>query len=83
MPSLIFRKGLELKHEVAGVLAESYHSELVQKIKASGKTTVHTPSPVELAEWRRAMQRVYDEAPSWIEKRAIDSMRLAADSGPP
>src|SRR5262245_20911179 len=32
---LIFRKGLDLKHEVAGVLAESYHSELVQQIKAN------------------------------------------------
>ncbi|HXG90249.1 MAG TPA: 4-hydroxy-3-methylbut-2-enyl diphosphate reductase [Vicinamibacterales bacterium] len=32
---VIFRKGLNLKHEVAGVLAESYHSELVQQIKAS------------------------------------------------
>ena len=35
MPPLIFRKGLDLKHEVAGVLAESYHSELVQQIKES------------------------------------------------
>jgi 4-hydroxy-3-methylbut-2-enyl diphosphate reductase len=47
VPSLIFRKGLELKHEVAGVLAESYHSALVQQIKAadyqfqSGRLTVH------------------------------------------
>jgi 4-hydroxy-3-methylbut-2-enyl diphosphate reductase len=32
---LIFRKGLDLKHEVANVLAESYHSELVAAIKAS------------------------------------------------
>jgi hypothetical protein len=33
MPALIFRKGLDLKHEVAGVLAASYHSELVARIK--------------------------------------------------
>jgi len=32
---LIFRKGLDLKHEVAHVLAESYHSELVAAVKAS------------------------------------------------
>jgi 4-hydroxy-3-methylbut-2-enyl diphosphate reductase len=32
---LIFRKGLDLKHEVAQVLAESYHSELVAGIKES------------------------------------------------
>jgi 4-hydroxy-3-methylbut-2-enyl diphosphate reductase len=35
VPPVIFRKGLDLKHEVAGVLAESYHSQLVQQIKAS------------------------------------------------
>ena len=47
MPPLIFRKGLDLKHEVAGTLAESYHSDLVAVIKdseyqyASGRLTVH------------------------------------------
>lgn len=35
MPPVIFRKGLNLKHEVAGVLAESYHSLLVRQIKAN------------------------------------------------
>jgi 4-hydroxy-3-methylbut-2-en-1-yl diphosphate reductase len=44
---LIFRKGLDLKHEVAGVLAESYHSDLIEAIKhadfryTSGRITVH------------------------------------------
>jgi 4-hydroxy-3-methylbut-2-enyl diphosphate reductase len=44
---LIFRKGLNLKHEVAHVLAESYHSDLVASIKdagfcyASGRLTIH------------------------------------------
>jgi len=47
VPALIFRKGLDLKHEVAGVLAASYHSELVDRIKAqdyrydSGRLAVH------------------------------------------
>jgi 4-hydroxy-3-methylbut-2-enyl diphosphate reductase len=36
VPPLIFRKGLDLKHEVAHVLAESYHSDLVDAIKANG-----------------------------------------------
>lgn len=35
MPPVIFRKGLDLKHEVAGVLADSYHSALIQQIKAN------------------------------------------------
>ena len=44
---LIFRKGLDLKHEVAQVLADSYHSDLVAAIKESdhrfesGRLTLH------------------------------------------
>ena len=47
MSSLIFRKGLDLKQAVAGMLAENYHSAIVEKIKAddfvyrSGRLTVH------------------------------------------
>ena len=47
MPALIFRKGLDLKHEVAGVLAASYHSPLVNQIKEqdsrfeAGRLIVH------------------------------------------
>src|SRR5262249_6722077 len=47
LPPLIFRKGLNLKHEVAHVLAESYHSDLITRIKsdgyrfASGRLQVH------------------------------------------
>ena len=47
MPPLIFRKGLDLKHEVAHVLAESYHSDLVRDIKdggyryRAGRVTIH------------------------------------------
>ena len=44
---MIFRKGLDLKQAVAGLLAESYHSDLVDRIKAgdfthqSGRLTIH------------------------------------------
>jgi 4-hydroxy-3-methylbut-2-enyl diphosphate reductase len=47
MPSLIFRKGLDLKHAVAGMLADNYHSAIVDRIKAeefvhrAGRLTVH------------------------------------------
>jgi 4-hydroxy-3-methylbut-2-en-1-yl diphosphate reductase len=47
VPSLIFRKGLDLKHAVAGMLAENYHSKLIDEIKASdftyraGRLTLH------------------------------------------
>ena len=38
MPSLIFRKGLDLKDAVAGRLAENYHSAIVERIKADDYT---------------------------------------------
>jgi 4-hydroxy-3-methylbut-2-enyl diphosphate reductase len=47
MPSLIFRKGLDLKHAVAGMLADNYHSAIVDRIKADdftyreGRLTLH------------------------------------------
>ena len=47
MPSLIFRKGLDLKHAVAGMLADNYHSALIEQVKANdftyqaGRLTVH------------------------------------------
>jgi 4-hydroxy-3-methylbut-2-enyl diphosphate reductase len=47
MPSLIFRKGLDLKDAVAGMLADNYHSDIVEQIKAedftyrAGRLTVH------------------------------------------
>jgi 4-hydroxy-3-methylbut-2-en-1-yl diphosphate reductase len=34
MPALIFRKGLDRQHAVAGTLADNYHSALVDQIKA-------------------------------------------------
>jgi 4-hydroxy-3-methylbut-2-enyl diphosphate reductase len=47
LASLIFRKGLDLKNAVAGILAESYHSDLVDRIKTNdfthraGRLTIH------------------------------------------
>jgi 4-hydroxy-3-methylbut-2-enyl diphosphate reductase len=47
LPSLIFRKGLDLKHVVADMLAENYHSQIVSQIKENdfthraGRLTLH------------------------------------------
>jgi 4-hydroxy-3-methylbut-2-enyl diphosphate reductase len=47
LPSLIFRKGLDMKHAVAGMLADKYHSSIIERIKAeeftyrAGRLTVH------------------------------------------
>jgi 4-hydroxy-3-methylbut-2-en-1-yl diphosphate reductase len=47
MPSLIFRKGLDLKQAVAGRLADNYHSATIDRVKAddfthrAGRLTIH------------------------------------------
>src|SRR5882672_3181489 len=47
MPSLVFRKGLDLKHAVAGMLADNYQSAIVDRVKAedftfrAGRLTLH------------------------------------------
>jgi 4-hydroxy-3-methylbut-2-en-1-yl diphosphate reductase len=47
LASLVFRKGLDLKAAVAGLLADNYHSALIEQIKADdfvyrhGRLTVH------------------------------------------
>jgi len=47
VPPLIFRKGLDRKHEVAQLLTESYHSDLIERIRTAGfrheagRLTVH------------------------------------------
>ncbi|MBI2829182.1 MAG: 4-hydroxy-3-methylbut-2-enyl diphosphate reductase [Acidobacteria bacterium] len=47
MPPLIFRKGLDLKHEVADLLAASYRSDLIDAVKnadfrySAGRLTIH------------------------------------------
>ncbi len=49
MPPVIFRKGLDLKHEVAGVLAASYHSALISSIKDDGYRFVSGNLTIRLA----------------------------------
>src|SRR4029453_2685093 len=47
MPSVVFRKGLDLKEAVAGELVAAYHSAIVNQVQAdgyvrrSGRLTLH------------------------------------------
>ena len=50
MPAPVFRKGLNLKHAVAGALAEDYHSQLVNDIKSSGFKWVDGRLTIHLAQ---------------------------------
>ena len=49
MPATLYRKGLDLKHVVAGELSRDYHSDLVARMReadgrhAAGRLSVHLP----------------------------------------
>jgi 4-hydroxy-3-methylbut-2-enyl diphosphate reductase len=50
MPSLIFRKGLDLRDAVKGVLADNYHSQLIDEVKANDFTYVSGRLTIQLAQ---------------------------------
>jgi len=49
MPSLIFRKGLDMKEAVAAELAAAYHSHIVEDVRAAGFVRQHGRLTIHLA----------------------------------
>jgi 4-hydroxy-3-methylbut-2-enyl diphosphate reductase len=49
VPPIVFRKGLDLKQEVAGDLAAAYHSSVVEQVQANGYTRTSGRLTVHLA----------------------------------
>mgnify|MGYP000940984359 CR=1 FL=1 len=47
--------------------------QALEKIKASGKTTVYTPTPAELNEWKKALMPVHKEMEARVGKATIDA----------
>ncbi len=50
MPSLIFRKGLDMKEAVAAELAAAYHSRIVDEVRAAGFVRQHGRLTIHLAQ---------------------------------
>lgn len=75
----------DIKTEVAAAIQESVafndkvaeedEAKAVAAIKASGKSTIHTPSAEEKARWVKALLPVQDELGSRIGKDLIDAIR--------
>lgn len=61
-------------------VAEEDNVKAVAAIKASGKTTIYTPTPEEKALWVKAMLPVQDEMAPRIGKDLIDAIRKEANS---
>jgi C4-dicarboxylate-binding protein DctP len=57
----------------ANAIAATENVQALDKIKASGKTTIYTPTAAELAEWKKALMPVHKEMESRVGKATIDA----------
>ena len=62
----------------ANSVAKSDNVTALEKIKASGKTTIYTPTPAEILEWKKAVMPVHAEMESRVGKDTIQAVYKAA-----
>jgi C4-dicarboxylate-binding protein DctP len=62
----------------ANQIAATENKEGLEKIKASGKSTVYTPTDAEITEWKRALMPVHKEMEARVGKATIEAAYKAA-----
>ncbi|WP_422017843.1 TRAP transporter substrate-binding protein [Roseateles sp.] len=62
----------------ANAIAATENATSLDKIKASGKTTIHTPTPAETTEWKKALMPVHKEMESRVGKATVEAAYKAA-----
>jgi C4-dicarboxylate-binding protein DctP len=62
----------------ANAIADTENREALEKIKASGKSTVYALTPAELNEWKKAMVVVHKEMEDRVGKETIAAVQKAA-----
>jgi C4-dicarboxylate-binding protein DctP len=62
----------------ANAIAQTENASALDKIKASGKTTVYTPTAAEINEWKKALMPVHKDMESRVGKATIDAVYKAA-----
>lgn len=62
----------------ANAIASTENAVALEKIKASGKTTIYTPTTAEINEWKKAVMPVHKEMEARIGKVTIDTAYKAA-----
>jgi C4-dicarboxylate-binding protein DctP len=55
----------------ANAIASTENKTALEKIKASGKSTVYTPTADELTEWKKALMPVHKEMESRVGKDTV------------
>ncbi len=66
----------------ANSIAKEENDQSLEKMKASGKTTIHTPTPEQRAAWRKALIPVHKEMESRIGRDTIQAFYKATDFKP-
>ncbi|MCH7343196.1 TRAP transporter substrate-binding protein [Pelomonas sp. CA6] len=62
----------------ANAIAQTENATALEKIKASGKSTVYTPSAAEANEWKQALMPVHRDMTSRVGKATVDAAYKAA-----
>ena len=62
----------------ANAIASTENKDALDKIKASGKTTIYTPTADELNEWKKALMPVHKEMEARVGKATIESAYKSA-----
>lgn len=62
----------------ANAIAATENSAALEKIAASGKTTIYTPTEAEINEWKKALMPVHKEMEARVGKATIDAVYKAA-----
>jgi C4-dicarboxylate-binding protein DctP len=61
----------------ANAIATTENATALEKIKASGKTTIYTPTAAEINEWKKALMPVHKDMESRVGKATIDAVYKA------
>ncbi|CAM3684369.1 TRAP transporter substrate-binding protein [Roseateles saccharophilus] len=57
----------------ANAIASTENASALQGIKASGKTTIYTPTPAEINEWKKALMPVHKEMTARVGKATVEA----------
>ena len=58
----------------ANKIAQEENDQALEKVRASGKTQIHTPTPEERAALKKALVKTHNEMASRIGKETIDAV---------
>ena len=71
-------KAVDESTEYCNSIAKTENVDALEKIKASGKTTLHTLTPDQRAAWVKALKPVYKEAEGRVGKQIVDDLLKSA-----